>query len=72
MEEIIFKFNVPEESEERFRLALAKLIKELSDKAKMEELQNDDDEIKELSIMLGRKVNKSLHERYKKLFHELK
>ena len=72
MSEILIKFDVPEELKEEFRLALAKLVKEISDDAKIQELEDEEDKIRELSIKLGRKVNKSLHERYKKLYPELK
>ncbi len=71
MSEILIKVNVSEESKERFKLALAKLAKELSDDIKVQELYDEEDKIRELSVMLGRKVNKSLHERYKKLYPKL-
>jgi len=72
MVEILIKIDIPEESKAEFKLALNKLIKELSEDAEIQELNDDEDKIKELSIILGRKVNKSLHDRYKKLYSRLK
>ena len=66
MVEVLIKVNMPEELKDKFKIALAKLMEELSDKGKIQELVDEEDEINELSILLGRKVNKSLHERYKK------
>ena len=68
---VFVRVNIPEEQKERFRLALAKLLKELSENAKIEQFHDEEEEIRELSIELGRKVNKSLHERYKELYPEL-
>ena len=70
MAEVLIKVEVSEEQKERLRLALARLAKELSS-VKIEELENEEDIINELSIELGREVNKSLHERYKRVYPKL-
>ncbi|MBS3093489.1 hypothetical protein J4456_02820 [Candidatus Pacearchaeota archaeon] len=63
MSEITIKVDVPEESKEEFKRALAKIIEELSDKARIKDF-NDEEEIEKFSVEIGRKVNESLYKKY--------
>lgn len=79
MGEVIIKVNIPLEFKEEFKVALAKVVKEFVKRIRFLELEQmlkkvdskEEQNIIEQSIKLGRKVNKSLHKRYKKLYQEL-
>ncbi len=79
MEEIIIKVDVPKEFKEEFRIALAKVVEEFVKRIRVLELEQmlkkleskEEQELERWSIELGRKVNKSLHERYKRLYPKL-
>ncbi len=79
MEEIIIKVDVPKEFKEEFRIALAKVVEEFVKRIRLLELEQiqkkleskEEQELIKWSIELGRKVNKSLHGRYKRLYPEL-
>jgi hypothetical protein len=79
MEEIVIKVDIPLEFKEEFRIALAKVVEEFIKKIRlmelgqlMEELSSkEEQELIDQSVKLGKKVNESLHKRYKKLYPKL-
>ena len=71
MEEIVIRVDAPPELRAKLKLALSKVAKELIEESKHSPEQSEEELIKR-SIEIGRKINKSLHNRYKILYPELK